>query len=88
MLVATRFGAAIHSIPDYKIHGINHNNTIEMTTLFETIAQSTRPVKIIPIKVSTCDFCGEKTITEVHDYEGFVICHKCYNRYGQKRNNS
>lgn len=56
-----------------------------MTTLFETLAEATRPVKIIPVKINTCDFCGEKTITELHDYEGFRICHKCFERWTKKK---
>jgi len=52
-----------------------------MTTLFETLAEATRPVRIIPVRVYTCEFCGDKRLSELYDYEGFKICWKCYKRY-------
>jgi len=51
-----------------------------MTTL-KTTARESRPVRIIPVIVSTCDFCGKKTTGEMRDYEGFKICRECNRRY-------
>ena len=80
MLGCAHFSGFIHRFSGTTQSWI-HFNRVAMITLFETIAQATRPRKIIPVKVNICDFCLEKTITEMHDYEGFKICHKCNKNY-------
>ncbi|WP_221407948.1 hypothetical protein [Proteiniphilum sp. X52] len=85
MLVDAGFGRIIHRFSGIKGDWV-HLNSIDMTTP-KTTTRASRLIRIIPVIVSTCDFCGKKTTGEMWDYEGFKICGECNRRYNDFKTN-